>query len=77
MPTPIEVGALKQTDTIPSMHSTKPPGIASLDVARDGDLILTGGCVAYLRVAELSQLTSSKQNGQKFTSVQSSLPAKS
>ena len=38
-----EIKSLEQTATIPSLHSTKPPGVTSLDIANDGDLILTGG----------------------------------
>lgn len=39
------IGQLTETETVPSMHTTKPPGISSLDVANDGSLVLTGGCV--------------------------------
>lgn len=38
-----DVRALTQTATVPSLHSTKPPGISSFDVAQDGNILLTGG----------------------------------
>jgi pre-mRNA-processing factor 19 len=44
--TPDDVKAYAQSTTIPSLHTTKPPGISSLALAKDGDLVVTGGCVA-------------------------------
>lgn len=32
-----------ETSTVPSLHSTKPPGISALDISADGNLALTGG----------------------------------
>jgi pre-mRNA-processing factor 19 len=38
-----EIGGFGQSKLIPSMHSTKQPGVTSLDVSSDGSLLLTGG----------------------------------
>ncbi|BGP49722.1 hypothetical protein JCM10450v2_005627 [Rhodotorula kratochvilovae] len=38
-----EVKTFVQGNTIPSLHTTKPPGIAALTLAKDGELIVTGG----------------------------------
>ncbi|KAM0786382.1 hypothetical protein ACM66B_001850 [Microbotryomycetes sp. NB124-2] len=41
--TPADLKTFTQTHTIPSLHGTKPPGIAALDVADGGQLFVTGG----------------------------------
>ncbi|GAA5900537.1 hypothetical protein JCM8208_000528 [Rhodotorula glutinis] len=38
-----EVKTFVQGATIPSLHTTKPPGIAALTLAKDGELVVTGG----------------------------------
>ncbi|UZJ55234.1 hypothetical protein CBS101457_004554 [Exobasidium rhododendri] len=38
-----DIGKFGQSKLIPSMHSTKQPGVTCLDVSVDGSLILTGG----------------------------------
>lgn len=43
-----EVKTFVQGSTIPSLHTTKPPGIAALSLAKDGELVVTGGCVLFL-----------------------------
>ena len=41
--TSAQISSMTQTDTIPSLHNTKPPGVSALDLAQDGQLLLTGG----------------------------------
>ncbi|EPQ32407.1 uncharacterized protein PFL1_00603 [Pseudozyma flocculosa PF-1] len=41
--TAADIGSFAETQNIPSMHSTKPPGVTCLDVSADGNLIATGG----------------------------------
>ncbi|GAA99166.1 hypothetical protein E5Q_05858, partial [Mixia osmundae IAM 14324] len=41
--TPTDVKAFAPKEVIPSMHSAKPAGITALDIARDSNLVLTGG----------------------------------
>ncbi|KAK4050311.1 hypothetical protein OIV83_003632 [Microbotryomycetes sp. JL201] len=41
--TPADLQTFTQTHAIPSLHGTKPPGIAALDVADGGQLFVTGG----------------------------------
>lgn len=42
---PAELKNYVQTAAITSLHGTKPPGIAALDLAKSGSLIVTGGFV--------------------------------
>jgi len=41
--TPAEVKTYVQASTVPSMHTTKPPGLSALTLAKEGSLIVTGG----------------------------------
>lgn len=41
--TPAVVKTYVQNTTVPSLHGTKPPGISSLDLAKGGELFVTGG----------------------------------
>lgn len=37
------VSQFSQIESVPSMHTTRSPGVTALDVSLDGDLLLTGG----------------------------------
>lgn len=41
--TPADLKTYTQSATVPSMHGTKPPGISALDLAKDGEVLVTGG----------------------------------
>lgn len=44
------IAAYAQSTAIPSMHTTKPPGIACLDTTKDGQVTVTGGMDKNLQV---------------------------
>jgi hypothetical protein len=47
-----EVKAFAQGTVIPSVHTTKPPGVSALTLAKNGELFVSGGCAplpSYLR----------------------------
>lgn len=39
-----EVKAFAQGTVIPSVHTTKPPGVSALTLAKNGELFVSGGC---------------------------------
>lgn len=39
-----EVKAFAQATVIPSVHTTKPPGVSALTLAKNGELFVSGGC---------------------------------
>ncbi|KDN52819.1 WD40 repeat-like protein [Tilletiaria anomala UBC 951] len=41
--TPAQVPSFAQTKSLPSMHSTKPPGISALALSGNGNWVITGG----------------------------------
>ncbi|BGP17823.1 hypothetical protein JCM10213_008377 [Rhodosporidiobolus nylandii] len=41
--TPADVKTFVQTTAIPSLHTTKPPGVSALALAKDGEVLVTGG----------------------------------
>ncbi|WVR05916.1 hypothetical protein IAU60_002942 [Kwoniella sp. DSM 27419] len=49
-----QVKSFTQTSHVPSLHSTKPPGIASLDVAQDGNVVATGGADKVVQIFDLA-----------------------
>jgi len=51
---PDAIKAMAQSDAISSLHSTKPPGISTLDASSDGRLILTGGLDKNVQVYDRS-----------------------
>ncbi len=52
---PDALRAYTQTTTIPSLHATKPAGIAALDRSTDGALALTGGADKTGQVFDLAE----------------------
>ena len=48
-----QVKSYAQINHVPSLHSTKPPGITALDLASDGKTILTGGADKVVQVFDL------------------------
>lgn len=41
--TSADVQTYVESATIPSMHTTKPPGVSALALAKEGTMVLTGG----------------------------------
>lgn len=69
-PTNEAIASYTQSDAVTSMHSTKPPGISSLAVAKDGSLLLTGGMDKNLIVHDRSSnktLATCKGHTKKIT----------
>ncbi|KAK8865963.1 hypothetical protein IAR55_001112 [Kwoniella newhampshirensis] len=48
-----DVKAFVQTSHVPSLHATKPAGIAALDLAKDGNVVVTGGADKAVQIFDL------------------------
>ncbi|ORY74061.1 putative nuclear matrix protein [Leucosporidium creatinivorum] len=73
--TPASLKTYVQSATVPSLHGTKPPGIAALDLAKSGSLIVTGGLDKAVLLYDRSTskiLATLKGHTKKVTSVISS-----
>ncbi|WRT64178.1 uncharacterized protein IL334_001107 [Kwoniella shivajii] len=55
-----QIKTFVQTSHVPSLHATKPAGITALDVAKDGNTVVTGGAD---KVVQIFDLESSKVLG--------------
>ncbi|PWN44479.1 putative PRP19-non-snRNP spliceosome component required for DNA [Ceraceosorus guamensis] len=72
-----DVREFKTTASLPSMHSTKPPGVTSLDVSSSGNLLLTGGADKQVQVYDRAsgrQIATLKGHTKKITRVVFSKP---
>ncbi|GAA5833028.1 hypothetical protein JCM11251_006484 [Rhodosporidiobolus azoricus] len=73
--TPADVKTFTQTATVPSLHTTKPPGVSALDLAKDGQVLVTGGLdkdvIVYNRETS-KNIAKLKGHTKKVTSVLSS-----
>ncbi|CEH17939.1 mRNA splicing factor [Ceraceosorus bombacis] len=72
-----DVREFKTTTSLPSMHSTKPPGVTSLDVSSSGNLLLTGGADKQVQVYDRAsgrQIATLKGHTKKITRVVFSKP---
>ncbi|GAA5992507.1 hypothetical protein JCM11641_001916 [Rhodosporidiobolus odoratus] len=73
--TPADIKAYVQTATVPSLHTTKPPGVSALALAKDGEVLVTGGLdkdvIIYDRTTS-KNIAKLKGHGKKVTSVLSS-----
>ncbi|GAA5894225.1 hypothetical protein JCM6882_007606 [Rhodosporidiobolus microsporus] len=73
--TPADVKTFTQTATVPSLHTTKPPGVSALDLAKDGQVLVTGGLdkdvIVYNRETS-KNIAKLKGHAKKVTSVVSS-----
>ncbi|GAA5852372.1 hypothetical protein JCM8547_006758 [Rhodosporidiobolus lusitaniae] len=73
--TPEVVKTFTQTSTVPSLHTTKPPGVSALDLAKDGEVLVTGGLDKDVIVFSRStnkNIAKLKGHAKKVTSVVSS-----
>lgn len=48
-----QVQGYAQKSHVPSMHGTKPPGVTTLDLAKDGKTIVTGGADKQVQIFDL------------------------
>ncbi|WVQ85386.1 hypothetical protein IAT38_007551 [Cryptococcus sp. DSM 104549] len=48
-----DIKAYTQVNHVPSLHATKPAGIASLDLAKDGNVVVTGGADKIVQIFDL------------------------
>ncbi|WWD17845.1 hypothetical protein CI109_102289 [Kwoniella shandongensis] len=48
-----DVKAFVQTSHVPSLHATKPAGITALDLAKDGNVVVTGGADKAVQIFDL------------------------
>ncbi|WWC99723.1 hypothetical protein V866_006628 [Kwoniella sp. B9012] len=48
-----QVKGFTQTSHVPSLHATKPAGITALDVAKDGNIVVTGGADKAVQIFDL------------------------
>lgn len=58
--TPESIKSYVQIQQVPSLHSTKPPGITAFDLASDGNVVVTGGAD---KVVQIYGLETSKVHG--------------
>lgn len=49
------VKSYTQINHIPSLHNTKPPGITALDVAADGNTVVTGGADKSVQIFDIAE----------------------
>jgi pre-mRNA-processing factor 19 len=53
--TPAALASYVQKSHVPSLHSTKPPGITTIDLSKDGNVVVTGGADKTVQLFDLAE----------------------